>query len=104
MPESITEDDGIHNGWYEEAKQHTTKTLPVFIQHLTEDYRHDYGTICHAVAAAALAAAHAVDHAPCGGVTGKKLRGCWPSPHRPIQMLSLTGSRLPPAPCHSATR
>lgn len=66
----ITEEDGIHKQWYEEAKKVTPETIGEFVRHLTEDYAHDYGTICHACAAAAVAACHAVDHSPQGGITG----------------------------------
>ncbi len=67
---AITEESGIHKGWYEEAKKMTPQTLPEFIRKLTQDYAHDYGTICHAIAAAGLAAMCAVDHSPEGGITG----------------------------------
>lgn len=67
---SITEKDDLQKQWYEEAHKQTLETLPDFLKKLTEDYGHDYGTICHAVAAAALGAANAVNHAPCGGITG----------------------------------
>ena len=66
----ITEKDKVHEQWYEEAKKVTPATIGEFVRHLTEDYVHDYGTICYAVAAAAVAAAHAVDHSPTGGITG----------------------------------
>ncbi len=68
--QAITEKDGIHEQWYLDAKEVKVETLPEFVRHLTEDYGHDYGTICHAVAAAAIAAAHAVDDSPSGGITG----------------------------------
>lgn len=67
---AITEKDGIQDEWYAEAKGVTEKTLPEFVRKLTEDYGHDYGTIVHACAAAALAAAHAIDHSPAGGISG----------------------------------
>ena len=51
-------------------KKQTVETLPEFIKKLIEDYVHDYGTICHAVAASAIAAANAVNHSPTGGITG----------------------------------
>jgi hypothetical protein len=63
-------DQDVIAGWYAEAERVTLATLPTFVQGLTKAYRHDYGTICHAIAAAAVAAAHAVDHAPEGGITG----------------------------------
>lgn len=66
----ITEEGGEHKKWYEEAKKVTVKTLPAFVEKLTTKYKHDYGTICHAVSASALAAAHAVDHSEVGGITG----------------------------------
>jgi len=66
----ITEEMGVHKEWYIEARKVTEKTLPEFIRHITEDYSHDYGTICHALASAAVAAANAVNHSPEGGITG----------------------------------
>lgn len=68
--QAITEEQGVHKAWYDEAKKQTVATLPEFIRKLTEDYGHDYGTICHAIAAAGLAAMHAVDASPTGGITG----------------------------------
>lgn len=70
MKKLITEEMGIQKEWYEEAKKTTAATLPEFVRKLTEDFQHDYGTICHAIAAAAIAAMHAVDHSPEGGITG----------------------------------
>ncbi len=55
----ITEDDHVHDEWYEEAKEITEETLSEFVRHLMHDYVHDYGTVCHAVAACALATAYA---------------------------------------------
>jgi len=72
MATSITEKDGIHKAWYETANEMTMEKLPDFLKELTEEYHHDYGTICHAIAAAAIAAAYAVNKSPCsgGGITG----------------------------------
>lgn len=70
MKEPITEESGIHKAWYEEAKRMTVNELPEFLRKLTEDYGHDYGTVCHACAAAAVAAAHAINNSPIGGITG----------------------------------
>ncbi len=66
---AITEKDKVHEQWYIDAKVQTAESLPEFIRHLTEDYSHDYGTIVHACAAAAIAATWTVDHA-CGGISG----------------------------------
>lgn len=68
--ETINEEMDKQKEWYEQAKGMTTEALPEFIRHLTEDYDHDYGTICHAITAAALAAARSVDKSPSGGITG----------------------------------
>lgn len=66
----ISEEDGTHMSWMEEAKKQTMETMPAFLRKLTEDYEHDYGTICHAIAAAAIGAAWAVERSPQGGITG----------------------------------
>jgi hypothetical protein len=66
----ITENDRPETGWYAEARKQTIETLPDFLNHLINDYIHDYGTICRAVAAAALGAARAVNASPTGGITG----------------------------------
>lgn len=66
----ITEEVKLQDGWYAEAKQVTMDNLTQFINHLLKDYEHNYGTICHALAAGALAAIHAMDNSPQGGITG----------------------------------
>lgn len=68
--EKITEEQHLEKEWYNEAKVQTIETLPAFISHIMNDYEHDYGTICHAVSACALAAAYAVNRHPQGGITG----------------------------------
>lgn len=68
--EKITEEQHLEKEWFKEAHEQTIKTLPKFIQHIMNDYEHDYGTICHAVSACALAAAWAAIHHPQGGITG----------------------------------
>lgn len=70
MAQTIKEEDNIQDEWYQETKNVTLDTLPAFLRKLTEDYGHDYGTICHALAAAGLAAVRAVDKSPAGGITG----------------------------------
>lgn len=66
----ITESQGLQKEWMEEARKMNLKKLPAFLKKLTEDYSHDYGTICHAIAAAAIAAAWSVERTPQGGITG----------------------------------
>lgn len=70
MVKKITEEMGIHKAWYAEAREMTADKLPEFIRRLSHDYEHDYGTICHAIAAAAVGAAWAVERSPHGGITG----------------------------------
>lgn len=72
IPQPITEEMGVHADWYEEAKgpEMSLKTLPTFLEKLSTRYKHDYGTICHAIAAGALAAARAMDRTDQGGITG----------------------------------
>lgn len=59
------------DGWYAAARKVATpEALSGFVVSLTNDYHHDYGTICHALAAAAVAAASCVNRSPVGGITG----------------------------------
>ena len=67
---SITESMKVHKKWSEEAKKQTLETLPEFLHHLMEDYGHDYGTICHALAAGSVATAWAMNAHSNGGITG----------------------------------
>ncbi len=66
----ITEEEGLQKQWYAEAKDMTMEKLPAFLKKLTTEFEHDYGTICHAIASAAIAAAWAVERTPQGGITG----------------------------------
>lgn len=68
--EQITEKDKVHEQWYKDAKHVTIENLEDFVSDLANDYNHDYGTICHALAAAACAAAWAMNSSPTGGITG----------------------------------
>jgi len=66
----IKEEDKVHEDWYEEAKPLTLETLPEFLRKLSEDYEHDYGTICHALAAGAIGTMWALNKTEQGGITG----------------------------------
>ena len=70
LSEGTEEFKAIQKEWQKKAKKATIATLPAFLTELTEKYQHDYGTICHAVSIAAVAAAWAVNAAPTGGITG----------------------------------
>lgn len=63
-------DREIINGWYEKAREMKPGELSDFMDHLANDYIHDYGTICHAVTAAGIAAMTAMNHTEQGGITG----------------------------------
>lgn len=67
---AITEESGEHEQWRVDATKQTIESLPEFMRHLSEDYQHDYGTICHAIAAVAIGAAWALEKTPQGGITG----------------------------------
>jgi len=66
----INEEDGIQDEWYKEAMKQSLQMLPEFLRHLSEDYQHDYGTICHALVAGAIATVHALNETDQGGITG----------------------------------
>lgn len=66
----ITEEMKVHEDWYKEAHEVTLDNLSEFVKKLCEEYQHDYGTICHAVAAAGIAAMSAVNNSDTGGITG----------------------------------
>jgi hypothetical protein len=68
--QEIKEEDGLQKEWYAEAREMTMEKLPAFLEKITTQYKHDYGTICHAISSAAIAAAWAVEHTPQGGITG----------------------------------
>lgn len=70
MKKVITEKDGVQKEWYEQASKQTLETLPVFLNHLLNDYQHDYGTICHAITAGGLATMWAMNKHEQGGITG----------------------------------
>lgn len=55
---------------YKEAGNQTLETLPMFLKKITEDYQHDYDSICHAVTSAGLAAMNSVNKSKQGGITG----------------------------------
>jgi hypothetical protein len=70
----ITEknDRATIDSWYVEARNiKTPRELDRFVRKLRDRYQHDYGTICHAVTAAAVAAAWCINAEPRqGGITG----------------------------------
>lgn len=70
----ITEADHLENEWLKQAEKQTLETLPEFINHLMNDYEHDYGTIVKATAAAMIATFEACDKSEQGGLTGFQVR------------------------------
>lgn len=72
IPERITEEMHLEKKWFSEASKQTPATLMDFIDHVMNDYIHDYGTIVHAISACAIAAAWAANNSEGaqGGITG----------------------------------
>jgi len=70
VKQKITEEDQLHIEWFDQAKVMTLDCLPIFLAKLVDDYEHDYGTICLAITAAAIAAARAVNNSSQGGISG----------------------------------
>ena len=66
----ITEEMHPEKEWFAAAEKQTLESLPDFIDHVMNDYVHDYGTIVHAVSACAIAAAWAANSCESGGITG----------------------------------
>ena len=64
----VTEEDNIHDQWFEEAANQKRETYMDFFSHLMDDYEHDYGTVTHAVGACAVGAAWAA--CKIAGLTG----------------------------------
>ena len=70
LQEGSPETTAIMEALWTEAKDQNPETLPAFLKKISSDYQHDYGTICQAVAMAAIAAAWAFDRGLQGGITG----------------------------------
>jgi len=70
LSEGTEEFSKAKSDWDRRSSEVTLNSLPEFLADLTEGYQHDYGTICHAIVAAAIASANAVDRSPVGGITG----------------------------------
>lgn len=69
----ITEGMHIQDEWFKKANSSMTlEKFLEFLRHLSEDYVHDYGTVCHAMAAIAVAAMWAFNKSEGarGGITG----------------------------------
>ncbi len=70
LREGTEEFNIIKQEWYDKARSMEMKDLEHFIKCLTEDYIHDYGTICHAMSIGSIATMWAMDHSNAGGITG----------------------------------
>lgn len=57
--ETVTEEMHPEKAWFKAAGNMTEEELPYFFARIIHGYNHDYGTVCHAVSACALAAAWA---------------------------------------------
>ena len=71
-PPAITEEMHVHHAWFHEAQEQTIETLPEFIERTMNGYRHDYGTVCYAIAACCVATGWACNRmkGSSGGITG----------------------------------
>jgi len=99
---AITEaDKDIIDSWYK-MPEGDVECIDTFIKHLNDDYQHDYGTICHAVAAAAIRAAWAMNAKPQGGITGFQASAVmwefirnWTGDKGPMQLIKLDDMLFP---------
>jgi hypothetical protein len=67
MKTAVTEQDkDLIQNWYNEE----VESIDAFIDKLNTAYEHDYGTICHALAAVAVQAAKKMNRQDSGGITG----------------------------------
>lgn len=68
----ITEDMRLQDEWYKRAKNMKPEDFLDFANELSKRYEHDYGTVCHAMAAIGLAAMYAFNETDGarGGITG----------------------------------
>lgn len=71
-PKPITEEMHLEKEWFKDAREVTFSNLRAFMDRIMNSYEHDYGTVCHAIAACALAATWAANRMPGarGGITG----------------------------------
>ncbi len=60
----------VINQWKKESGEQSMETLPVFLNHLVNDYEHDYGTIVRAITAGMMATFSAINKSDQGGVSG----------------------------------
>lgn len=64
------DDKELIEGWYKQAKEQTIASLGDFVGSMMNQ-QHDYGTVCHAIAASTMAGFYAADHhEEQGGITG----------------------------------
>lgn len=77
MGSNIPSDEfALRDAWIEKARAQTMESLPAFMEELAA-HKHDYSSICYAVASAAVAAANALNRSPHGGITGFQAGAVW---------------------------
>jgi hypothetical protein len=69
FPKADISEEGLRELLKKESETVTLETLPAFMK-LALDRQQDYGTICVAIGACAVAAARAADRSKFGGITG----------------------------------
>lgn len=73
----LSESDGVHKSWQKDARAiRTVEDFLAFHDHLIHDYKHDYGTVVHAISAVSVAAACLCLGDPAnGGISGAQASG-----------------------------
>jgi len=106
MVEQISEKMKVHEEWYKEAgeKDMSLEKLPAFLKKISEDYKHDYGTVCHMLAAGAVATCWALNRTDQGGITGFQAGGVmwefiqnWITSYKgkPLKLVNFTNMLYP---------
>jgi len=93
----ITEEDGEQKKWYKMARD--IESVDAFIKKLSA-YDHDYGTVCHAISAAAVAASWrmAKDHGITGFQAGAVMWGYiqnWKGMHGALRLVDFKNMLYP---------
>lgn len=71
MSKPVSETQNICEQWFDQAKKiKNAKELSKFVDRIMTEYNFDYGAVCKAVAACAVAAGYAADAYPSAGITG----------------------------------
>lgn len=94
----ITIQDREEESWYKQARTQTLDTLPIFINHLLNDYSHDQQTIVEAIVAGTMATISAMNAHPEGGLVQSQTQALlgifirrWARIEGPAKIMSWAG-------------